>query len=104
MAGSIRRSSGWTRRFCTGSKYINVQVDRSGLGSLKSSVGRDAGVVEKTKRTPLTHFFETLIQGRGPLSVHEYMKQCLGHPEWGYYMNKDVFGTKGDFTTAPEIR
>lgn len=29
--------------------------------------------------------------------------QALSHPQHGYYMKKDVFGTKGDFTTAPEI-
>jgi len=27
----------------------------------------------------------------------------MAHPTHGYYMRKDVFGTQGDFTTAPEI-
>jgi NADH dehydrogenase [ubiquinone] 1 alpha subcomplex assembly factor 7 len=31
------------------------------------------------------------------------MSLCLGHPEHGYYMTRDPFGTQGDFTTAPEI-
>ncbi|KAF8301040.1 DUF185-domain-containing protein [Clavulina sp. PMI_390] len=31
------------------------------------------------------------------------MKTCLAHPTDGYYMKGDVFGTKGDFTTSPEI-
>jgi SAM-dependent MidA family methyltransferase len=25
------------------------------------------------------------------------------HPKFGYYASKEVFGTIGDFTTAPEI-
>lgn len=31
------------------------------------------------------------------------MALVLGHPELGYYMRQDPFGTGGDFTTAPEI-
>jgi NADH dehydrogenase [ubiquinone] 1 alpha subcomplex assembly factor 7 len=36
------------------------------------------------------------------------MRQCLTHPEGGYYTRQttsgqDQFGTKGDFVTSPEI-
>jgi NADH dehydrogenase [ubiquinone] 1 alpha subcomplex assembly factor 7 len=40
---------------------------------------------------------------RGPLSVAEYMKMCLTHPEHGYYTTHAPIGAGGDFTTAPEI-
>lgn len=39
----------------------------------------------------------------GPISIAQYMKQVLTHPTKGYYINKDVFGQEGDFTTSPEI-
>ncbi|PAA49679.1 hypothetical protein BOX15_Mlig021057g1 [Macrostomum lignano] len=44
-----------------------------------------------------------LIKSKGPITVAEYFKLALTHPEYGYYMKKDVFGIKGDFTTSPEI-
>lgn len=33
------------------------------------------------------------------------MQLCLSHPTHGYYTNPahPVFGTRGDFTTSPEI-
>jgi SAM-dependent MidA family methyltransferase len=37
------------------------------------------------------------------MPVMHYMTLCLTHPEHGYYMTTDPFGTSGDFTTAPEI-
>jgi len=43
------------------------------------------------------------IAAEGPLSVADYMALCLAHPAYGYYMTRDPFGARGDFTTAPEI-
>ncbi|MCP5085337.1 MAG: class I SAM-dependent methyltransferase [Rhodobacteraceae bacterium] len=39
----------------------------------------------------------------GPLTIAEYMTQCLYHPEHGYYSTRDPLGGAGDFVTAPEI-
>ncbi|EBA15838.1 hypothetical protein RSK20926_14444 [Roseobacter sp. SK209-2-6] len=43
------------------------------------------------------------IQENGPISLAEYMSECLLHPEFGYYSTRDPFGQSGDFVTAPEI-
>ncbi|MEE9428749.1 MAG: SAM-dependent methyltransferase [Paracoccaceae bacterium] len=43
------------------------------------------------------------IEATGPVSVADYMADCLLHPEFGYYNTRDPFGEAGDFTTAPEI-
>jgi NADH dehydrogenase [ubiquinone] 1 alpha subcomplex assembly factor 7 len=43
------------------------------------------------------------IKAHGPLTIADYMSLCLQHSEFGYYIRNDPFGTKGDFTTAPEI-
>lgn len=44
-----------------------------------------------------------LIRIKGPLTVAEYMRLVLTNPASGFYMNNDVFGSKGHFTTNPEI-
>ena len=43
------------------------------------------------------------IRATGPLTVADYMADCLLHPAFGYYATRDPFGAAGDFTTAPEI-
>ncbi len=39
----------------------------------------------------------------GPMSVADYMAECLHDPQDGYYATRDPFGERGDFVTAPEI-
>ena len=43
------------------------------------------------------------IARTGPISLADYMADCLMHPQHGYYATRDPFGAAGDFITAPEI-
>ena len=43
------------------------------------------------------------IAASGPISLADYMSECLLHPEYGYYATRDPLGAAGDFITAPEI-
>jgi hypothetical protein len=53
--------------------------------------------------TPLARLLAERIRETGPITVADYMAECLLHPVHGYYTTRDPFGTRGDFTTAPEI-
>lgn len=53
--------------------------------------------------TPLGERLIARIVRNGPISVSEYMTECLLNPHDGYYVTQDPFGAGGDFTTAPEI-
>ena len=52
---------------------------------------------------PLTELLRRRIRLTGPITVADFMAEALGHPDHGYYMTRDPFGVRGDFTTAPEI-
>lgn len=53
--------------------------------------------------TPLARLIATRIAHTGPVTLADYMADCLMHPAHGYYATRDPFGQAGDFTTAPEI-
>ncbi len=53
--------------------------------------------------TPLAEILHKRIALTGPLTLADYMAECLLHPDHGYYTTAPVFGAAGDFITAPEI-
>jgi len=53
--------------------------------------------------TKLTDIIVKQIERSGPITVAEYMAQCLLHPEHGYYTTHQPLGAQGDFVTSPEI-
>ena len=53
--------------------------------------------------TPLAALLARRIALTGPITLADYMADCLMHPDHGYYATRDPFGAGGDFTTAPEI-
>jgi SAM-dependent MidA family methyltransferase len=56
-----------------------------------------------TDITPVADLLRRRIAKTGPISLAEYMSDCLLHPEHGYYITNDPLGAAGDFITAPEI-
>jgi NADH dehydrogenase [ubiquinone] 1 alpha subcomplex assembly factor 7 len=51
----------------------------------------------------LRNHFIKKIKLQGPISVAEFMTDCLLSPKKGYYNLENTIGNKGDFITAPEI-
>ena len=49
--------------------------------------------------TPLARLLVERIREGGPISVADYMAECLLHPVYGYYTTREPFGAAGDFTT-----
>ncbi|MCY4288044.1 MAG: SAM-dependent methyltransferase [Aestuariivita sp.] len=51
----------------------------------------------------LSDLLSQRILSDGPLSIADYMAECLSNPQYGYYATQEPFGVSGDFITAPEI-
>ncbi|MFZ0610504.1 MAG: SAM-dependent methyltransferase, partial [Xanthobacteraceae bacterium] len=55
------------------------------------------------RNAPLEDEIRRLIGVAGAMPLSEYMRLCLTHPRYGYYVTRDPLGARGDFITAPEI-
>lgn len=54
-----------------------------------------------TALTPLENLLKRRL-AEAPITVADYMRLALGHPEHGYYRTRDPLGA-ADFVTAPEV-
>uniref|UniRef100_A0A182PTC9 Protein arginine methyltransferase NDUFAF7 n=1 Tax=Anopheles epiroticus TaxID=199890 RepID=A0A182PTC9_9DIPT len=90
---------------CTIPTSPKESVNRRAITELKN-LRRDppkepAGTAD---RKTLAETLHGRIRATGPITVATYMREVLLNPTAGYYSTKDnVFGTAGDFITAPEI-
>ena len=53
--------------------------------------------------TPLGQRLKEQIRATGPVTVAEFMSQCLWDEHHGYYATRTAIGASGDFITAAEI-
>lgn len=80
----------------------NRTFHNSGKTSEKSTTSSPSP--SPSPRSPLLRELLQRIQWSGPLTVAEYMKTALTHPRHGFYTaSPEVFGSRGHFTTSPEV-
>ncbi|KAL3144498.1 hypothetical protein ABBQ32_004236 [Trebouxia sp. C0010 RCD-2024] len=94
-----------TRLICNSAFSLSehkISIDTSGLQRPQPHSHGD--VLGKEPETEMAKHIKSIIRFRGgPISLAEYMSEVLTNPQAGYYINRDVFGTQGDFITSPEI-
>lgn len=78
---------------------------RSMLGKIPTIPSSPSSMENSSKSIEsLSDILIQSIRTTGPLSLSAYMRQCLTHPEFGYYTTRDPLDTSsGDFITSPEI-
>lgn len=95
-------------------KYVKENISR-----LESEIKGDFNVRENIGRVPLvptpkghkalrldnlSNLLSETIKTTGPITLLAYMRQCLTHPQFGYYTTRDPLSKdSGDFITSPEI-
>ncbi|QFZ25545.1 putative arginine methyltransferase [Clavispora lusitaniae] len=93
------------RKFVT-TQYEKLQQEIKGTHNVRENIGKmpqfPAQGPSRSVQN-LSDFFSETIKTTGPVSLSAYMRQCLTHPDFGYYTTRDPLAAGGDFITSPEI-
>lgn len=94
------------RKYVT-TQYDKLQTEIKGTQNTRERLGKVPQFPASGLPKPVTDlltFFQEAIRTTGPLSLLAYMRQCLTHPEYGYYTTRNPLDRQGgDFVTSPEI-
>lgn len=80
----------------------SARAGSSSIASNRSQTGKSVGS-DAREQTALAEALARRIRFGAPLTVAEYMRECLTHPKHGYYTSLSALGARGDFITSPEI-
>ncbi|GJD07229.1 NADH dehydrogenase [ubiquinone] complex I, assembly factor 7 [Galdieria sulphuraria] len=105
MNGSLLLRRLWADSFkkaltCYRPSCYGIQVFGFHCGA---NVSKYSTSERKVSLTKVGEILQQNIAAKGAITVAEFMKECLQHPFYGYYMKETVLGRQGDFVTAPEI-
>lgn len=88
-------------------QYENLEKEIKGTENVRENIGKmpqfpSRGPVKGVSN--LLDLFQEMIKTTGPIPLSAYMRQCLTHPDFGYYTTRNPLdATSGDFITSPEI-
>lgn len=112
----IRRFTTSLRKFNdfeTAAKNLRAQIQQlekeiMGETNIRSNLSTMTSFPTPTKQKvrvdDLPTLFEETIKTTGPIPLLTYMRQCLTHPQFGYYTTRNPLDLRtGDFVTSPEI-
>lgn len=90
--------------------YTKLSTDIKGDKNIRENLHTMPSVpsIERSKAPieirNLTDLLLQTIKTTGPMSLSSFMRQCLTHPDFGYYTTRDPLDSvTGDFITSPEI-
>lgn len=80
---------------------VDVDVDDN---NNNKNLDPELFLATKEVMSPLAKQLLSYIKVKGPITLHDYMAQCLNDPQFGYYqLHKSKIGETGDFITSPEV-